>query len=94
MGDNLDLLKELTEGEDEFDADLMACGCRYAAAPGMTQEPVELREVLDLYGLKDQKLYAFVETLIAECQIEAAKVVEVADKAARATGAANVGATA
>ena len=33
MDEKLDLLNELSSGEDEFDVDLMACGCRVAAGP-------------------------------------------------------------
>lgn len=85
MSDKLELLKELTQGEDEFDADLMACGCRFAGGLAATMQVIDLEDVITLYGLKDQKLYEFIANLIDECKIEAAKVMEVADKVSRGT---------
>lgn len=80
MNEKLDLLKELTDGEDEFDADLMACGCRYAGAPQVTLQVIDLEDVINLYGLTDQKLHEFIAGLIDECNIEAAKVLQIAER--------------
>lgn len=41
---NIDLLNILADGEDEFDVDLMACGCRLAA-PSIRLDAIDAKEL-------------------------------------------------
>lgn len=75
-----DLLEELSRGEDEFDVDLMACGCRLAPAGRLE---LSIYDLARLYNLGENELIALVGALMDEGRIPHDKVHELADKAAR-----------
>jgi hypothetical protein len=77
---DLDLLNELSSAEDDFDVDLMACGCRLPTGGTLA---FSVDDVLRLYNLDDQKLVAFVGALIDEANITPDRVFQLADEAAR-----------
>jgi hypothetical protein len=80
---SLDLLDELSAAEDEFDVDLMACGCRYKAAGKPGEQEVTPSEFLKLYNFNDQALGAFVGALIDTAKLSHEQLHKLADSAAR-----------
>jgi hypothetical protein len=78
--DNLDLLNEFASGEDEFDVDLMACGCRLAAEPNMK---LSIYDLVRLHNLDNDQLVSLLGALIDETGIDTKKLFTLADKAGR-----------
>ena len=62
MHEKLDLLNELSSGEDEFDVDLMACGCR--VAPGANQ--FTYRQWMSQLGLTTPQLARLLDLVMTE----------------------------
>jgi hypothetical protein len=67
MDEKLDLLNELSSGEDEFDVDLMACGCR--VAPGADQ--FTYRQWMSQLGLSTPQLARLLDMVITETNYRA-----------------------
>jgi hypothetical protein len=81
---NLDLLNEFASGEDEFDVDLMACGCRLAVGGvGNDKFQLSIHDIARLYNLDQDKLIALVGGLVDTSKIDPAKLMELADQAAQ-----------
>ena len=79
----LNLLDELSGAEDEFDVDLMACGCRYVAVGKPGEQVVTPSEFLKLYNLSDKAMAAFVGALIDMAKLTPQQLHNLADRAAR-----------
>ena len=82
---SFDLLQELSSGEDEFDVDLMACGCRLAAPSDLQ---LSIDDIVRLYELDEWDLKAWVGALIDEAHISSEVVFRLASKVAEAKAAA------
>ncbi|GAA1390429.1 hypothetical protein [Catellatospora chokoriensis] len=78
--DDSSLLEELSTGEDEFDVDLMACGCRLAPAGKLE---FSIYDLVRMYALNEDDLVSMVGALIDEGRIPHDKVHELADRVAR-----------
>ncbi len=78
--EKLDVLNELAAGEDEFDVDLMATGCRLMPESNLA---LGVDDIVKLYDLQDKSLYAFIGALIDESKLESRKVFQIAEKAAK-----------
>ncbi len=76
----IDLLEELSKGEDEFDVDLMACGCRLAA---VTDFEWSIHDFVRLYDLKGDQLVSLVGALVDAGEIDHQTLHNLADKVAR-----------
>jgi hypothetical protein len=72
--------EEFSAGEDEFDIDLMACGCRFAPEANMR---LSVYDIVRLYNLDFDKLVSLVGGLIDETQIDSRKLFEIAEKVSR-----------
>ena len=77
---NLDLLNEFAAGEDEFDVDLMACGCRVAPMPEMK---LSIHDIVRMHDLDHDQLVALVGALVDESRVDSKKLFELAAKAAK-----------
>jgi hypothetical protein len=75
-----DLLMEFAASEDEFDIDLMACGCRYAPEANMK---LSIYDVVRLYNLDFDKLVSVIGALMDESRLDSKKLFEIAEKVAR-----------
>jgi hypothetical protein len=58
-----DLINELSDGEDEFDVDLMAAGCRLSVA-SMNVETMGAGQLVQLYGFGLEEFSRLVDLLI------------------------------
>ncbi|MEM7475311.1 MAG: hypothetical protein AAF483_09995 [Planctomycetota bacterium] len=74
---SVDLLDQMSELEDDFDVDLMACGCRLAA--GGTNLELSVRDVVRLFDLDQDGIVDLLGALIDEGGIDAQKVFSVAE---------------
>ena len=79
--DPVDLLNELSLGEDEFDVDLMACGCRLACSG--TGLHISIDDMVRLYEMDIPAMTLFVGALIDEAKIEPKEVFSLAYTAAK-----------
>jgi hypothetical protein len=79
--DGLDLLNEFASGEDEFDVDLMASGCRLATS---TQVKLSMYDLVKLHNLDFDRLLALLGAVIDETNIDTNKLFQLAEKAGRA----------
>jgi hypothetical protein len=82
VGGEFDLLNQLSSAEDDFDVDLMACGCRLAPGAGLKFE-LSVDDLLRLYNFDEHALAAFVGTLIDASKLESAQIHELARQAAQ-----------
>lgn len=73
------LLNELTNGEDEFDVDLMACGCRFASV----QARLDAKTLVAMFNLDAEALTALIDALVDAGNVSAQVLFELAAKAAR-----------
>lgn len=82
---SFDLLQELSSGEDEFDVDLMACGCRLVTAKDLR---LNVDDITRLYGLGEPELKELIGALISETRIPSEVVFRLAAQvsAARTSG--------
>lgn len=78
--DGLDLLNEFASGEDEFDVDLMASGCRLATS---TQVKLSMYDLVQLHNLDFDRLLALLGAVIDETGIDTNKLFQLAEKAGR-----------
>jgi hypothetical protein len=78
---SLDLLQELSSGEDEFDVDLMACGCRLLAPANLQ---LSIDDIVRLYELGEPELKELIGALIDEASIPSEAVFRLASKVAEA----------
>ena len=76
-----DLLEELSNGRDDFDVDLMACGCRFNAPTAVVD--ISVADMLRLYNFDEAQLADFVRALIDRSGLEQEAVFELAEAAAR-----------
>ncbi len=76
-----DLLQELSNGEDEFDVDLMACGCRLFAPANLQ---LSIDDIARLYELGEPELKELIGALIDEAKISSEVVFRLASKVAEA----------
>lgn len=79
-----DLLQELSNGEDEFDVDLMACGCRLMAP---TNLQLSIDDIARLYELGEPELKELIGALIDEAKISSEVVFRLATKVSEAKNA-------
>ena|SRR2546428_12796607 len=79
--DDLELLNQLSAAEDEFDIDLMACGCRLAASSGMKE--LSVIDLIRLYNFDEQALAGFIGALIDAGKVSPDKIHDLAEKAVR-----------
>lgn len=78
---SMDLLQELSNGEDEFDVDLMACGCRLVAS----NLKLSIDDIVRLYELGEAELKELVGALIDEASIPSEAVFRLAAKVAKSS---------
>lgn len=78
---SFDLLQELSNGEDEFDVDLMACGCRLFAPSNLQ---LSIDDIVRLYELGEPELKELIGALIDEANIPSEAVFRLASKVAEA----------
>ena len=76
----LNLLDELASAENEFDVDLMACGCRLAPKGGVKLATEDLIRLMDF---TEEQLAGFVDALILEGKLDDKQVWTLADAASR-----------
>jgi hypothetical protein len=72
--------EEFSASEDEFDIDLMACGCRYAPEANMK---LSIYDVVRLYNLDHDKLISVIGALMDETKLDSRKLFEIAEKVSR-----------
>lgn len=79
---NLELnkLDQLSQGEDEFDVDLMGAGCRLATAGPLD---LSVADLLRLYNFDEPTLAAFVGALIDRAKLDPQALYDLANQAAR-----------
>lgn len=79
--DRESLLDELASGEDEFDVDLMACGCRLVASPAGRESAVTISQYLqETPGLDAAALRTLVEQLVEANNIPDRTFIESVDR--------------
>lgn len=83
---SFNLLQELSSGEDEFDVDLMACGCRLAAPSNLQ---LSIDDIARLYELQESDLKELIGALIDEASISSDVVFRLASRVAEARAAAH-----
>jgi hypothetical protein len=74
----LNLLNELSSGEDEFDVDLMACGCRLAV--GGSHQQITLPQWVERTGLTKTQLQSILGTVIKEAATDKAQLTKLLDE--------------
>lgn len=77
---DLSLLNEFAAGEDEFDVDLMACGCRLAAEPNMK---LSIYDIVRMHDLDRDQLVALIGALVDESKLDSKKLFALAEKAGK-----------
>lgn len=82
MDRSTDLLNQLANGEDEFDVDLMACGCRLAETANLTKK-LTINDLVRIYKLDQDGLESLVGALIDEGKVSGDKVMELAEKVSK-----------
>lgn len=78
--DDLSILNQLTEGEDEFDVDLMACGCRLEVGAKLK---LGVDDIVRLFDLNDEQKTMLIGALIDEAKISPDRVFEIVDKVSK-----------
>ena len=77
---DLDLLNELANQEDEFDVDLMACGCRLVAE---TQVAMSVDDLVKLYDFDVNGMVEFAKVLVDKGGLDLSTVSDAAESAHR-----------
>ncbi len=78
-----DLLNEFAKSEDEFDVDLLSCGCRLPtpyASSNLDGDTLPLGEILKLRGTSVQEMADLVENLASEYKIDDSKLMGAVEK--------------
>lgn len=75
-----DFLGEISELEDGFDVDLMACGCRVCAPE--TRLEASVADVIKLYDLNQDSLGDLLGMVIDHVEMDSEKLFELAEKVA------------
>jgi hypothetical protein len=77
-----DLMTELTNGQDDFEVDLMACGCRFQIDSDAMQSmsAMNVQDLLRMYNFDSASMARFVEGLISAGGISDQKLFEVAEQ--------------
>jgi hypothetical protein len=75
--DDLALLNHLVDGEDEFDVDLMACGCRLATAGKFN---FDVADIIRLFELDDAAKNELIAVLVDESKIGGERLLQLAEK--------------
>lgn len=70
MQEHPPVLDELARGEDEFDIDLMACGCRLVAVPAPATKDPTVEYLRDMPELDVEGLYRLVSLLVGRHGID------------------------
>jgi len=78
--EKLDMLNEFAAGEDEFDVDLMACGCRLAAG---SIPDFSIYDLVRLHNLDHDKMVALIGALVDHGKVDSKTLFSLADKAAK-----------
>jgi hypothetical protein len=76
-----DFQGQITELEDGFDVDLMACGCRVQAP--ITQFKVSVRDLIRLYDLDQHGVVELLGAVIDEVDICADTLFELAERVSK-----------
>jgi hypothetical protein len=76
-----DLLHDLTSGEDDFDVDLMAAGCRIrlVAEP---EETLTAQQLITLYKFDSGELEALIAKLVEDGTLTIPELVQAAEELA------------
>lgn len=80
MPNDMMVLDELVAGEDEFDVDLMACGCRVAPTTKMN---LGIEDVIRLFKLSDEQITILIGALVDEAKISPDRFLDMADRVSR-----------
>lgn len=78
-----DLMTELTNGQDDFEVDLMACGCRFQIDSDAMQSmsAMNLQDLLRMYNFDNAGMARFIEGLVKAGGVSDQKIFEVAEQA-------------
>ncbi len=78
-----DLMTELTSGQDDFEVDLMACGCRFQIDSDAMQSmsALNLQDLLRMYNFDNTAMARFIEGLIKAGGIGDQQIFELAEQA-------------
>ena len=80
----VDILNELASSEDEFDVDLMACGCRLVAEAHVVES---VSDLVQMYGFSIDQVVELTEAIIAESGVSPKVVSELAARTFRGNAA-------
>jgi hypothetical protein len=78
--ERFDLLTDLAAGEDEFDVDLMAAGCRIAHRATAAMAGPE--ELVSLYGFGADEIVAVLGLLVADGTVDSKALFSAAEQVA------------
>lgn len=76
-----DLLHDLTSGEDDFDVDLMAAGCRIRIV-SEPEEALTAQQLVTLYKFDTAELEALLAKLVEDGKLTIPQLVEAAEELA------------
>jgi hypothetical protein len=78
-----DLMTELTNGQDDFEVDLMACGCRFQIDSDAMQSmsAMNLQDLLRMYNFDNAAMARFIEGLVSAGGVSDQKIFEIAEQA-------------
>ncbi|HWN69266.1 MAG TPA: hypothetical protein VNM90_16615 [Haliangium sp.] len=87
-----DLMTELTGGQDDFEVDLMACGCRFQIDSDAMQSmsAMNLQDLLRMYNFDGAAMARFVEGLVSAGGISDQQIFEIAERALKPAAQAPV----
>jgi hypothetical protein len=69
--DKVDLLQELSSGEDEFDVDLMACGCRMIRVQDQIGfENFNATLLATKYQLSREQILDLIDAILATAEVD------------------------
>jgi len=81
-----DFLDQMSELEDDFDVDLMACGCRLAGtgSPAEAQAAgLSIGDMVRLFDLQGEHLHNFIGELIDRSGMQPHEVLQIAEGVTR-----------
>lgn len=78
-----DLMTELTNGQDDFEVDLMACGCRFQIDSDAMQSmsAMNLQDLLRMYNFDSAGMARFIEGLVSAGGITDQQIFSIAEQA-------------
>ena|SRR5579863_8023189 len=86
----IDFLEELSSGEDEFDVDLMACGCRMVKAGEDLLKSFNAARIADKFQLNPQQVLDLLDGVMTTQQVDT-RVIEHLAQQISSTGTWNRG---